>query len=57
MFRHSMTTHAKQWFGLSAEQVKTQLRHTTTETQKHYDRQDNENLRSMVRGIDFRDGG
>jgi integrase len=56
MFRHSMTTHAKQWFGLSAEQVKSQLRHTTTDTQKHYDRQDTENLRSMVRGIDFRNG-
>ncbi len=56
MFRHSMTTHAKQWFGLSAEQVMCQLRHTTTETQKHYDQQDKENLRSMVRGINFRGG-
>ncbi|QDV35718.1 tyrosine-type recombinase/integrase [Tautonia plasticadhaerens] len=54
MFRHSMTTHAKQWFGLSAEQVKSQLRHTTTETQKHYDQHDKENLRAMVRGLDFR---
>ena len=56
MFRHSMTTHAKQWFGLSAEQVKSQLRHTTTETQKHYDQRDKENLRAMVRDMDFRLG-
>jgi integrase len=54
MFRHSLTTHAKQWFGLSAEQVKSQLRHTTVETQKHYDQRDAANLRSMVRNIDFR---
>jgi len=30
-----------------------QLRHTTTDTQKHYDHDDLANLREAVKGIDF----
>jgi len=53
MFRHAFSTHGKQRFGLSAEQVRAQLRHTTTDTQKHYDHDDLANLRDAVKGIDF----
>jgi integrase len=54
MFRHTLTTHGKQWFGLTAEQMRLQLRHTTQDTQKHYEHTDLENLRDSVRQIDFR---
>jgi integrase len=54
MFRHSMSTHGKQWFGLSREQMRIQLRHDDEETQKHYDHADLANLRATVKGIDFR---
>lgn len=53
MFRHTLTTHAKQWFGLSAEQVKAQLRHTTTKTQEIYTHRDRENLHGCVKDISF----
>lgn len=53
MFRHAFSTHGKQRFGLSAEQVRAQLRHTTTDTQKHYDHDDLANLRDAVKGVDF----
>jgi integrase len=52
-FRHSLSTHGKQRFGMTREQVQAQLRHTTTETQKHYDHDDLANLRNAVKGIDF----
>jgi integrase len=52
-FRHAFNTHGKQRFGLSAEQVRAQLRHTTTDTQRHYDHDDLANLRDAVRGVDF----
>jgi len=50
---NSLSTHGKQRFGMSAEQVKAQLRHTTTETQEHYNHDDLANLRDAVRGVDF----
>jgi hypothetical protein len=31
-FRHALSTHGKQHFGVTAEEVKAQLRHTTTQT-------------------------
>jgi integrase len=53
MFRHSLNTHGKQWFGLSGEQMRVQLRHDDVETQKHYDHVDLANLRAAVEDIDF----
>jgi integrase len=53
MFRHSLTTHGKQWFGLTEEQVQAQLRHEDVETQKHYEHADLANLREAVKDIDF----
>jgi len=53
MFRHTLTTHSKQWFGLTAEQVQAQLRHTTIDTQEHYTHSDKENLHAFVKHIDF----
>jgi integrase len=53
MFRHTLTTHAKHWFGLSAEQVKAQLRHTTTRTQEIYTHGDRENFHGCVKDISF----
>jgi integrase len=52
-FRHSLSTHGKQRFGMTAEQVRAQLRHTTTETQQHYTHSDLDNLREAVKGVDF----
>jgi hypothetical protein len=52
-FRHSMATLGKGRFGMTEEQVKAQLRHTTTETQKHYSHDDLASLRDAVKGIDF----
>ena len=37
--------HGKQRFGMTGEQVRAQLRHTTTQTQKHYEKDDLANLR------------
>ena len=54
MFRHSFDTHGKGRFGITREQMKNQLRHTTEDTQKHYDHDDLQNLREAVKGIDFR---
>jgi integrase len=53
MFRHSFDTHGKGRFGMTREQMKNQLRHTTEDTQRHYDHDDLQNLRDAVRGIDF----
>jgi integrase len=52
-FRHSLSTHGKQRFGMTTEQVRAQLRHTTEETQKHYTHDDQENLRRAVKKVDF----
>ena len=52
-FRHSLSTHGKQRFGMTKEQIQAQLRHTTTDTQKHYDHDDLANLRNAVKGVDF----
>jgi integrase len=52
-FRHAMSTHGKQRFGMTAEQVRAQLRHTTTETQRHYTHDDVANLREAVKKVDF----
>ena len=54
MFRHSLNTHGKQWFGMSREQMQMQLRHADLETQKNYDQTDKDNLRAAVQQIDFR---
>jgi hypothetical protein len=47
------STHGKQRFGMTGEQVKAQLRHTSTETQEHYSHDDLANLRDAVKGVDF----
>ena len=52
-FRHSLSTHGKQRFGMTTEQVRAQLRHTTEETKKHYTHDDLANLRDAVEKIDF----
>ena len=52
-FRHALSTHGKQRFGMTAEQVRAQLRHTTTETQEHYTHDDLANLRDAVKSVDF----
>jgi integrase len=52
-FRSALATHCKQRFGMTAEQVRAQLRHTTTETQKHYEKDDLANLRGAMKGVDF----
>ena len=57
MFRHTLTTHGKHWFGLTEEQIRAQLRHTTTETQKHYTHGDKENLHELANRLDFRREG
>ena len=54
MFRHSLSTHGKQWFGITREQMRVQLRHEDERTQRHYDHADLENLRGAVKDIDFR---
>jgi integrase len=54
MFRHTLATHGKQWFGFTEEQVRAQLRHTTTETQRHYTHGDKENLHELAKRLDFR---
>jgi integrase len=54
-FRHAMATHGKGRFGMTAEQVQAQLRHTTTDTQKHYTHDDLANLRDAVKKVDFED--
>jgi len=54
MFRHSLNTHGKQWFGLNKEQMRVQLRHEDAATQRHYDHSDLDNLRSAVKNIDYR---
>jgi integrase len=54
MFRHSFDTHGNGRFGMSKAQMQAQLRHTTEDTQKHYDHDDLANLRDAVKGIDFR---
>jgi hypothetical protein len=45
--------HGKQHFGMTAEQVRAQLLHTTTEAQRRYTHDDLDNLRDAVRGVDF----
>ena len=55
MFRHSMSTHGKQWFGLNKELMRIQLRHENVATQDHYDHADLVNLHASVKEIDFFD--
>ncbi len=38
---------------MTAEQVRAQLRHTTLETQKHYEKGDLANLRGAMQKVDF----
>jgi integrase len=52
-FRHSLSTLGKGRFGMTAEQVRAQLRHTTTETQTHYSHDDIASLRDAVKKVDF----
>ena len=42
-----------QRFGMTAEQVRAQLRHTTTQTQKHHEKDDLANLRGAMKAVDF----
>jgi integrase len=55
MFRHSLTTHGKLWFGLSKEQIKASLRHSNTETQRTYTHDDLLALREIANAIRFGD--
>src|SRR5262249_40207265 len=52
-FRHAMSTHGKGRFGMTREQVRAQLRHTTEDTQRHYGHDDLANLRRAVQAVDF----
>jgi integrase len=52
-FRHALSTHGKQRFGMTREQVQAQFRHTTTDTQEHYTHDDLANLRDAVQSVDF----
>ena len=52
-FRHALATHGKQRFGMTNEQVRAQLRHTTTQTQEHYTHDDLANLQEAVKNVDF----
>ena len=38
---------------MTAEQIRAQLRHTTTETQGYFDHDDLANLRDTVKSVDF----
>ncbi|MGO8751620.1 MAG: hypothetical protein ACLQNE_37235 [Thermoguttaceae bacterium] len=53
MFRHTWTTLGKSAFGLSKEQVKAALRHTTTDTQHHYTHADLDGLRQIANSVKF----
>jgi len=53
MFRHTLTTLGKSSFGLTEEQVKAALRHTTTHTQRTYTHDDLEGLRQTANAIRF----
>lgn len=57
MFRHTLTTLGKSWFGLTVEQVKAALRHTTTDTQRTYTHNDLEGLRQTANAIRFAESG
>jgi integrase len=52
-FRHALSTLGKGRFGLTAEQVRAQLRHTTVATQEHYTHDDLASLRDVARKLDF----
>jgi integrase len=52
-FRSSLATHGKQRFRMTAEQVRAQLRHTTLETQKFYEKDDLSNLHDAMKNVDF----
>jgi integrase len=54
-FRHSLATHGKGRFGMTSEQVRAQLRHTTPATQRFYEHDDVANLRNAVKSLDFGD--
>jgi integrase len=54
MLRHTLATHARTSYSLSAEQLRQILRHTEVKTQDHYLQRDMENLRGAVALIDFR---
>ena len=49
----SQAAHPCRCTPLSAEQVKAQLRHTTTETQKHDEKDDLANLRDARKAVDL----
>ena len=51
MFRHTWTTLGKSAFGLTEEQVKASLRHTTTDTQRHYTHADLDGLRQVANAV------
>lgn len=52
-FRHTLATIGKGRFGLTAEQIRAQLRHTTAETQAHYTHDDIASLRGAAKRINF----
>ena len=52
-YRSPLATHGKQRFGMISEQIRAQLRHTTAETQKHYEEDDLANLRDALKAVAF----
>jgi len=52
-FRHSLSTLGKGKFGMTAEQVRAQLRHTTLDTQEHYSHNDIASLRDAAKKVDY----
>jgi hypothetical protein len=52
-FRSTLATPGKQRFGMSAEQVRAQRRHTTTETLKHCEKDESAHLRGAMKAVDF----
>lgn len=55
MLRHTLATHARTHFGLSAETTRQILRHAVASTQQHYIGEDWDHLRSVASRIQFDD--
>ena len=48
-----ISTPGETCFGMPADQVRAQLRNTTTDTQKHYEEDVLANLRDAMKAVDF----
>jgi integrase len=52
-FRHDLSTHGKERFGMSREQVQAQWRHKTADTQEFYTHNDLANLRDAMKAVEI----